>query len=247
MRTVGGGCVAITGAASGIGRATAVRLAAEGCPLGLIDIDEAELVALSQELPGSVACPLDVRDEPALAEALTDIARARGPLTGLVTSAGIAGAISPVEELRGIEELLAVNFVGTANAVKHAVPLIRQAGGGAIVCVASAAAFVGTPKLAAYAASKAAIIAFAKCAAVELASDHIRVNTVCPGIVDTPMVGSVSRQRGGSPHVQGAPDNVVGRMASPSEIADAINYLLSANASFVVGTDLIVDGGKLAR
>jgi NAD(P)-dependent dehydrogenase (short-subunit alcohol dehydrogenase family) len=240
-------CVAITGAGSGIGRAVATRLAADGHPVGLIDRDPAGIQRLARSLPNASAHTVDVRDETALSEALAAIDQELGPLTGLVTSAGIVGELSFVDELADVRTVLDTNVLGTMLTVKHAVPLLRKAGGGSIVCIASAAAFVGTPKLSVYAASKGAIIAFAKGAAVELAGEGIRVNTVCPGIVDTPMVGDVSDQRGGSPHAHGAPDNLLGRMASPEEIAEAVCFLISDAASFVVGMDFVVDGGKLAR
>ncbi len=220
----------------------AVRLAADGHRVGLIDRDPAGIAQLSRTLPNAAAHTADVRDEAALSQALAGIDRDLGPLTGLVTSAGIAGKLSLVDELADVRSVLDTNVLGTMLAVKHAVSLLRQTGGGSIVCVASAAAFVGTPKLSVYTASKGAIIAFAKCAAVELAGDGIRVNTVCPGIVDTPMVGGVSDQRGGSPHAYGAPDNLLGRMASPAEIAEAVCFLMSDAAGFVVGMDFIVDG-----
>jgi NAD(P)-dependent dehydrogenase (short-subunit alcohol dehydrogenase family) len=241
------GCVAVTGAASGIGRAVAERLAAEGYALGLVDSDRKALKHVAESLPGAVAHEVDVRDEEALGAALRALASESGPLVGLVTSAGIPGRLSPVDELADVNDVFAVNALGTMHAVKHAVPLMREAGGGSIVCIASAAAFVGTPLLAAYAASKGAIVSFAKCAAVELANEGIRVNTVCPGIVQTPMVEDVTRQRGGSPHAYGPIDNLLERVASPPEIAEAVLFVLSDRGSFVVGTDLVVDGGKLAR
>jgi NAD(P)-dependent dehydrogenase (short-subunit alcohol dehydrogenase family) len=238
--------VAITGAASGIGRATARRLVADGVPVAAIDQDESGLRRLATEFPSVATFSVDVRDEDGLSRVFRAIAD-QCPLVGLATCAGVAGTLSPVEEMRDLRDVVEVNLLGTMLAVKHAVPLLRANGGGAIVCVASAAAFVGTPRLAAYAATKGGIISFAKCAAVELAGFGIRVNTVCPGIVDTPMVSSVSDQRGGSPHVSGQPDNLVGRVASAEEIAEAIGFLMSDRASFVVGTDFVVDGGKLAR
>ncbi len=243
------GTVIVTGAASGIGEATARRLGAVGYRLALIDVQADRLEALSAELSRlpatSRALVADVRDEEAVAAAIGSAAKL-GAVCGLVTAAGVTGALRPIEALAPVGDLFAVNVFGTMYAVKHAVPLLVE-GGGSIVCVASAAAFVGTPRLAAYAATKGAIVAFAKCAAVELADRGIRVNSVCPGIVDTPMVRDVAAQRGGSPHVSGTPDNVLGRVAAADEIAEVISFLISDRSSFMVGSDVVVDGGKLAR
>jgi NAD(P)-dependent dehydrogenase (short-subunit alcohol dehydrogenase family) len=237
----------VTGAASGIGQAVAERLASEGRPVGLVDCDVEGLRALADSLPGTVACPADVRDDAALVAAYKAAVESCGHLVGLVTCAGIAGTLSPVDELADMEEVFAVNALGTMRSVRSAIPFMRAAGGGSIVCVASAAAFVGTPDLAAYTAAKGAVISFAKCAAVELANEGIRVNTVCPGFVQTPMTEDVGEQRGGSPHAYGSIDNLVGRPASPAEIADTIVFVLSDRAGFMVGADVVVDGGKLAR
>jgi 3alpha(or 20beta)-hydroxysteroid dehydrogenase len=146
-----------------------------------------------------------------------------------------------------MEDVFAVNALGTMRSVRNAIPFMRAAGGGSIVCIASAAAFVGTPQLAAYTAAKGAVISFAKCAAVELAEEGIRVNTVCPGFVQTPMTEEVGQQRGGSPHAYGSIDNLLGRPASPVEIAEAVVFVLSDQAGFMVGADVVIDGGKLAR
>lgn len=240
-------CVVITGAASGIGRAVAERLAREGRSLALVDWDAEALHAVAGSLPSAVACLADVRDDAALASAYQAAVELYGPLVGLVTCAGIAGTLSPVDSLTGMEEVFEVNALGTMRSVRGAIPFMRATGGGSIVCVASAAAFVGTPQLAAYAASKGAVIAFARCAAVELAADGIRVNTVCPGFVETPMTEEVGRERGGSPHAYGTIDNLLGRPAAATEIAETIAFVLSEQAGFMVGADVVVDGGKLAR
>lgn len=247
MATSVRGCVVVTGAASGIGRAVAERLAGEGHPVGLVDRADEALHALADSLPGTVACPADVRDDAAIASAYEAAVQRCGPLVGLVTCAGIAGALSPVDELADMEDVFAVNALGTMRSVRRAIPFMRAAGGGSIVCVSSAAAFVGTPRLAAYTATKGAVISFAKCAAVELAREGIRVNTVCPGFVQTPMTEDVGQQRGGSPHAYGSIDNLLGRPASAPEIADTIVFVLSDRAGFMIGADVVVDGGKLAR
>lgn len=240
--------VIVTGAASGIGEAAARRLALDGYRLALLDLQHERLAELAAELSaggaGAFPATVDVRDEGSVAAAIA-AAGESGRIVGLVTCAGISGSLRLVEDVDDIAELFAVNVFGTIYAVKHAVPLL-SAGGGSIVCVASAAAFVGTPRLGAYAASKGAIVSFAKCAAVELAARGIRVNTVCPGIVDTPMTGDVAHLRRGA-NVSGGIDNLLDRLASPAEIAEAITFLISDRSAFVVGTDMVVDGGKLAR
>jgi NAD(P)-dependent dehydrogenase (short-subunit alcohol dehydrogenase family) len=244
------GTIIVTGGASGIGAATARSICADGGGVVLVDVQRDAAERLAEELRASGAradaISADVRDEESVRVAFAEAA-ARAPVVGLVTCAGVAGELRPVEELSGFGEVFAVNVAGTMHAVKHAVPLLTAAGGGSIVCVASAAAFVGTPRLGAYAATKGAIVSFAKCAAVELAPRGIRVNTVCPGFVETPMTADVAVQRGGSAHVTGSVDNVLGRASRPDEIGSAIAFLLSDRSSFMVGSDLVIDGGKLAR
>jgi NAD(P)-dependent dehydrogenase (short-subunit alcohol dehydrogenase family) len=242
---------AVTGGASGIGRATALRLARTGCEVLVLDKNLAganDVVEVVSAAGGRArAAELDVRDEQALTNALEQLHARAGGLSGLVTSAAVAGPVLGAEanSAEQIVELLTVNAVGTMLAVKHGARLMREAGGGAIVCVASAAALVGSPGRSAYCASKGAVIAFAKTAAVELAQHGVRVNVVCPGIVDTAMVREMWRSEQAEP--PGSFDNLLNRMATADEVAAAIAFLLSDEASFIYGTDVVVDGGKVAR
>jgi len=246
---VKGGC-AVTGAGSGIGRAAALRLGRAGYEVAAIDRDGDGASDVAKEICASggkaYSVELDVRDESAVRGALTALHASAG-LAGLVTSAAIAGPVAPIDAntVDEINEIFAVNALGSMLAVKHAAQIMRTAGGGAIVCVASAAALVGSPGRSAYCASKGAVIAYAKTAAVELAPENIRVNVVCPGIVDTPMVRRMWEQPGGE--VPTTFDNLISRMAAPDEVAAAIAFLISDEASFIFGTELVVDGGKVAR
>jgi 3alpha(or 20beta)-hydroxysteroid dehydrogenase len=168
-------------------------------------------------------------------------AGARGALRVLVNNAGIAH-VTPLadETLDAWNRLLAVNATGTLLGMQAAIPAMRAAGGGSIVNVASVFGVVGAAGYAAYTASKAAIIALTKTAALEHAADGIRVNALCPGGVATPM-------NEGEPEGGVVPLTPLGRRGSPAEISGAVAYLASDDASFVTGSELVVDGGYLAR
>ncbi|HVW90898.1 MAG TPA: SDR family NAD(P)-dependent oxidoreductase [Gaiellaceae bacterium] len=223
----------VTGAGSGIGAATARSLADHGFDVTVADLHPD---GIAEEL-GATAIRLDVRDEAQVAPAM------RG-LDVLVNVAGVGSTTSaPDTPLEVWEDVFAVNARGTFLCCKHAIPGMRERGGGAIVNVASVAGLIGLRNRAAYSASKGAVIALTRALAVDHVAENIRVNAVCPGTVDSPWVRRLVDEQGESLDALRA-RQPLGRLGTPEEIAEAILYLVSAG--FATGTILTVDGGLTA-
>lgn len=236
----------VTGAGSGIGLATARRLADEGAVVvaGLLDETQRPAVA------GLDALLLDVRSEADWDRALRHVATAHGGLDVLVNSAGIhrpGTAEDTTAELWG--EIMAANLWGTFLGCRTAIPLLRRRGGGAIVNLSSIAGIRGVPGSVAYNASKGGVVALTMALAADHAADGIRVNCVCPGAIETPIIEQI---------VAAAPDpaalramlvarHPMGRLGRPEEVAAAIAFLASDDASFMTGVALPVDSGRSAR
>jgi NAD(P)-dependent dehydrogenase (short-subunit alcohol dehydrogenase family) len=223
----------VTGAGSGIGAAVARRLADDGFDITVADLDPA---AIAEEL-GATGIHLDVREE-------SEIAPAMNGVDLLVNAAGIGSTTNaPETPLSVWEDVFAVNARGTFLCCKHAIAGMQARGRGSIVNIASVAGLVGFRNRAAYCASKGAVIALTRALAVDHVGDHIRVNAVCPGTVDTPWVQRLVEQAGESLDALRA-RQPMGRLGTPEEIADAVVYL--ATAEFVTGTILTIDGGLTA-
>jgi NAD(P)-dependent dehydrogenase (short-subunit alcohol dehydrogenase family) len=230
----------VTGAASGIGEATARLLHAEGAEVVLADLDDERLDALAAELGDrATARVLDVRDEAQVAPAAAD-------LDVLVNVAGVGSTQdAPGTPVEIWEDVFAVNARGTFLCCKHAIPGMRERGGGAIVNVSSVAALVGLKNRVAYSASKGAVVALTRALAVDHVADGIRVNAVCPGTVDSPWVRRLVEEVGESLDALRA-RQPMGRLGTTDEIAEAIAYLASDSAAFVTGSVLVIDGGLTA-
>jgi 3alpha(or 20beta)-hydroxysteroid dehydrogenase len=234
----------VTGGARGQGAAHAERLAREGaaviCGDVLDDAGEETAERLRADGLDVVYRRLDVTEEADWTAAVAD-ATERGRLAVLVNNAGIVHVTAVADEtLAAWNRVLAVNATGTLLGMQAAIPALRAGGGGSIINIASIFGVNGAEGYAAYAASKAAIIALTKTAALELAGDGIRVNAICPGGVSTPM--NEHEREGGV-----IPLTPLGRRAQPAEISSAVAFLASDDAAFVTGTELVVDGGYLAR
>jgi NAD(P)-dependent dehydrogenase (short-subunit alcohol dehydrogenase family) len=245
--------IVVTGAASGIGAAAVRSLCEGGDRIWCLDRSRQGLETLVREAaPSSRLQPIvvDISDDASLAQAFEEVAEgAGGRLDGLVNSAGICPVVLfddlTLADWRGVLE---VNLLGTFSAIKRAVPLMRAAGSGSIVNVASASAKIPVTSFAPYGASKAAVVSLTKTAAAALAP-VIRVNCVCPGIVDTPLWEALDRELESvgatlrfSTRSANTPAQRPGRA---EEIAAVIRFLLSDEASFVTGEDVNVSGGMV--
>jgi len=242
----------VTGAASGLGRATAVALAAEGARLILADRDAEGLAGTAAACPGAVAVPLDVTraaDQKAMAARAAEL----GPVTLLATAAGTLGAATPWETMAeaDFDTLFAVNVKGTWLTLQAVLPLIRAAGGGAIVTFASTAGLAASPALPAYSASKGAVVMMTRSLALAHAPEGIRINCVCPGSIETPMLEATFRAAGDAAAQEARraaflARHPLGRFGRAGEVAESVLFLLSDAAAFTTGVALPVDGGRLA-
>jgi 3alpha(or 20beta)-hydroxysteroid dehydrogenase len=240
----------ITGAASGIGAAAARLFVAEGARVVLGDVQEDQGRAIASDLgPAATFVPLDVTDKSDWERAVTRCVADFGSLSCLVSNAGI-NFVAPIEATTeaDMRRLFDVNVLGVHLGLQAVVGAMRAGGGGSIVVTASTAGVIGLDWHGAYAASKAASAALARCAAIELGPFGIRVNSVHPGAIDTPMRAGVV-QSSGMP-AAGREDRLkalpAGRLGRPEEVAQLMLFLCSDESSYLTGGQLQVDGGMLA-
>lgn len=253
--------VVITGAASGIGRAVALRAGARGLDVALLDLDEralAETAAKVGEVSSASALALrcDVSDEREIDAAFAEIGARLPAISGVVANAGIeVSEPLAAASVDSWDRVMAVNLRGTFLTARAAVGHWRSRGmRGSLVCLSSPSAFVGFAGGAntAYGASKGGISAFVRAAALDAAPDGVRVNAVVPGATDTDILyfglegEALSARR--SELADAAKEQIpLGRMARPEEIADAVLWLLGEESAYVTGSHLVCDGGLLAK
>jgi NAD(P)-dependent dehydrogenase (short-subunit alcohol dehydrogenase family) len=237
--------VLVTGAASGIGLAIARLFRDEGARVAMLDRDRAGLAASG--VSDAHTAVVDIADRAAVSRAVAETAKALGGLDGVVNSAGI-DLVRPFADMSEAEwdRVYAVDLGGPVSVCRAALPHLKAAGGGTIVNIASAAALRPLEQRTAYCSAKAALVMFGKTLAIDLAADNIRVNAICPGIIETPLFRS---------SYETAPDPdaelrkildryVMKRPGRPEEIAYAALYLTSEESGYTTGAALAVDGGR---
>ncbi|WP_027945827.1 SDR family NAD(P)-dependent oxidoreductase [Amycolatopsis taiwanensis] len=254
MRGLDGKVAFVTGAGSGIGRACALRLAEEGAAVAAVDIRRpaAEETAKTIEAAGgtAVAVECDVAAGEQVASAVAQTVESLGGLNVIVNAAGILAAEGDVVACSedDWDRVMAINVKSIYLTGKHGVPAILAAGGGAIVNIASVFGFTALPDECAYDASKGAVLNLTRHMAVQYATSGIRVNAICPSDCDTPLLNALL----GDSDIEAEKAKLaepipMGRLAKPEEIAAGVAFLSSADAGFVTGVALPVDGGFLAR
>ncbi|TKT69786.1 SDR family oxidoreductase [Aquamicrobium sp. LC103] len=235
-----GRAVLITGAAQGIGRAIARLFAAEGARLALVDVQAAELGEVAGET-GAIALECDLRDTDRIGHIVDEAAQRLGHLDGLINAAGIhaAGSVSETTPTRW-REVMAVNLDAPFFLCRAAEPHLRAVAGSTIVNLSSGTGLSPFPQRSAYATSKGALITLGKVLAMEFAP-AIRVNTICPGLIDTPMTAALPNHNDLQNTLQ---RYALRRLGRDEEVAQAALFLTSTASSFITGTTMAVDGGR---
>lgn len=241
----------VTGAAHGIGRATALAFGRAGASVVVSDHGESgALVAEDIRAAGGRAAFVraDVSSVEDVERLMREAEQQFGRIDCLFNNAGIEGeqALTAEASIENWHRVIAVNLSGVFYGMKFALPALLRAGGGVIVNNASVAGLVGFAGIPAYAASKGGVVQLTRSVALEYATQGIRVNCICPGVIDTPMVERFT-QGNAAAHQAMAGMQPVGRMGRPEEIADTVLYLCSDAASFITGAVIPVDGGYVAR
>ena len=251
----------VTGGASGIGAACAELLAREGASVVVTDVDELrgpEVVAAIKKAGNeAVFLQQDVTSEARWIEVVAEVMKRYGRLDVLVSNAGIGIAVPSITEmsLEDWRRQTAINLDGVFLSVKHSLPLMRRTGGGSVIMMSSLAGLRGSANLSGYCATKGGVRLFAKAIAMECATfgDGIRVNSVHPGIIDTPIWGKIPREAAGMGHnAPMRPDEIaragvpLGFAGEAQDIANGVLFLASDAARYVTGAELVIDGGITA-
>lgn len=246
----------VTGGALGIGRSTCRILAADGAKVAVTDVKDEDGRSLVEEIrkDGREAeyWHLDVSDESEVEKVVNDVRKSYGSIDILVNNAGISGTDKPTHELEADEwnRVLQVNINGVFFCTKHIVPLMKEAGGGSIINLSSIYGIISAPDIPPYHASKGAVRSMTKTDALLYAGDNIRVNSVHPGFIWTPLVEELAERSGGG--VKEFRDHLdklhpIGHVGEPEDIAYGILYLASNEAKFVTGSELVIDGGYISK
>lgn len=250
MRRLEGRVCVVTGGSLGIGRATCQLMAKEGARVAVCDVLDVEGRALANEV-GGVYWHMDVSDEASVKTAIGEIASRFGRIDVLVNNAGIAGSSKPTHETTEAEwdAVQNVNTKGVFFCTKHVIPHMLRSGSGSIVNISSIYGLIGAPDAPSYHASKGAVRLMAKTDAMLYAKQGIRVNSVHPGFIWTPMLENSLSNLGEPSSVMEAlkANTPIGHIGEPNDIAYGIVYLASDEAKFVTGSELVIDGGYTCR
>jgi NAD(P)-dependent dehydrogenase (short-subunit alcohol dehydrogenase family) len=243
----------VTGAAGVIGAATMRLMAARGARIVAVDRREANLTAVVSELPesaGALALTADVTNEDDVAAYVRTACERFGTIDVFYNNAGIEGEIKSITDypLDAFRRVLDVNVVGVFLGLKHVLPVMLRQNRGSIINTASVAGLVGSPQIAVYSASKHAVIGLTKSAASECTGTDVRVNCVCPGLIDSRMLSAIIEGRSGQrvPHDKVVERIPARRLGRASEVASIVAFLASDEASYVSGSAYTVDGGRTA-
>jgi NAD(P)-dependent dehydrogenase (short-subunit alcohol dehydrogenase family) len=245
----------VTGGALGIGKSACLLLAKEGAKVAVTDILDREGQRVVDEIKDSKGMAkfwhLDVSKEEEVRKVFADIHKTFGKINVLVNNAGISGVSKPTDEITEDEwdRVMAVNVKGVFFCTKHSIPYMRKAGGGSIINLSSIYGIVSAPDVPPYHASKGAVRIMTKTDAFLYAKDNIRVNSVHPGFIWTPMLENFLKSQGEVEAGRKMLDSLqpIGHIGGPEDIAYGIVYLASDESKFVTGSELVIDGGYTAR
>jgi NAD(P)-dependent dehydrogenase (short-subunit alcohol dehydrogenase family) len=245
----------VTGGALGIGHACCEILANEGAKVAVTDILDKEGKKLAEDIEASGGTAeywhLDVSNEGEVGKVFEGVRKKFGKIDVVVNNAGIAGVDKPTHEITEKEwdRLMAVNVKGVFFCTKHAIPYMREAGGGSIINLSSIYGIISAPDVPAYHASKGAVRLMTKTDALLYAKENIRVNSVHPGFIWTPLVENFLRSKGSVEEGRKVLDSLhpLGHVGEPNDIAYGVLYLASDESKFVTGSELVIDGGYTAR
>lgn len=241
----------VTGAGSGIGRSAALELGKAGCAVAAWDIDEAAAQKTAADIEASgtraIAVAVDVRDDAAVSAAVEQSTAKLGALTAAFNNAGVGLPVAPLADiaLEDFDNVVATNLRGIFSCMRHQVPRMVEAGGGAIVNAASVAGQVGLAGESAYSATKHGVIGLTKTAAIEYGPASVRINAICPGAIRTPMLDILAA--GGVSEDDLLAMHPIGRLGTPGDVARTVTWLLLEAPDFITGASINVDGGWTAH
>jgi len=236
------GVALVTGAAGGIGAAVAVRLAADGFTVACLDLDGVGAAKVASGLDGALAVACDVSDEDAVAAAVAEVRATVGEVTVLANAAGyFARHDVPELSVQEWRRFMDVNAMGPFLTCREVLPAMIGAGSGSIVNVVSTAGVRGGRQRAAYCASKGALLQLTRSLAVDHGRQGIRVNAVCPGLIDTPMADWIRHDDAAMAEFDASLP--AGRIGTPEEVADVVSFLVGRSSTYMHGATVMVDGG----